>query len=136
MDRRELVQAYVDRQPARWYVDHPNSTYAAARIYERLRDAPILPEFEIEELFPSEPAPLPEEQPGSPLTERERQVLGGFAVGLDAKRLGEYLGLSIDTIHTHSKKAYLKLGVSGSRGGGTNLASAKAVAICMRNGWL
>jgi len=67
-------------------------------------------------------------QPSSPvLTERERQVLQGFARGLSIPQLAAEMYLAASTVKTHAQRLYEKLGVSDR---------AAAVAVAMRNGLL
>jgi len=49
------------------------------------------------------------------LTEREQAVLGLFPTGLSAREIGDELGISRDTVKTHTKRIYQKLGVSSRR---------------------
>jgi LuxR family maltose regulon positive regulatory protein len=49
------------------------------------------------------------------LTAREQTVLGLLPTGLSAREIGDELGISRDTVKTHIKRIYQKLGVS-SRG--------------------
>ena len=67
-------------------------------------------------------------QPSGPvLTERERQVLQGFARGLSIPQLAAEMYLAASTVKTHAQRLYEKLGVSDR---------AAAVAVAMRNGLL
>jgi LuxR family maltose regulon positive regulatory protein len=50
------------------------------------------------------------------LTEREQTVLGLLPSGLSAREIGDELGISRDTVKTHTKRLYQKLGVSSRRG--------------------
>ncbi|MTD16931.1 response regulator [Nakamurella sp. YIM 132087] len=61
------------------------------------------------------------------LSERERQVLEGFARGLSVPQLAKELYLGASTVKTHSLRLYEKLGVSDR---------AAAVAEAMRQGLL
>lgn len=49
---------------------------------------------------------------GTPLSKREREVLVLMSRGYRHRRIADELGLSIATIRTHSRNAYVKLGVS------------------------
>jgi LuxR family maltose regulon positive regulatory protein len=49
------------------------------------------------------------------LTAREQAVLGLLPTGLSAREIGDELGISRDTIKTHTKRIYQKLGVSSRR---------------------
>ena len=62
---------------------------------------------------------------GPVLSERERQVLGGFARGLSIPELAAELFLGASTVKTHTQRLYEKLGVSDR---------AAAVAEGMRRG--
>jgi two-component system nitrate/nitrite response regulator NarL len=67
-------------------------------------------------------------QPSGPtLTERESQVLNGFARGLSIPQLAGELFLGASTVKTHTQRLYEKLGVSDR---------AAAVAEGMRRGLL
>ena len=47
------------------------------------------------------------------LTSREREILGMFAEGLANKTVATELWISEETVKTHAKSIYRKLGVSG-----------------------
>lgn len=64
---------------------------------------------------------------GPPLSERERQVLHGFARGLSVPQLAAELYLGVSTVKTHTQRLYEKLGVNDR---------AAAVAEAMRRGLL
>jgi LuxR family maltose regulon positive regulatory protein len=49
------------------------------------------------------------------LTAREQAVLGLLPSGLSAREIGAELGISRDTVKTHTKRVYRKLGVSSRR---------------------
>jgi LuxR family maltose regulon positive regulatory protein len=49
------------------------------------------------------------------LTAREQAVLGLFPTGLSTREIGHELGISRDTVKTHTKRIYRKLGVSSRR---------------------
>jgi LuxR family maltose regulon positive regulatory protein len=49
------------------------------------------------------------------LTAREQSVLGLLPTGLSAREIGHELGISRDTVKTHTKRIYQKLGVSSRR---------------------
>jgi len=49
------------------------------------------------------------------LTAREEAVLGLLATGLSTREIGDELGISRDTVKTHTKRIYQKLGVSSRR---------------------
>jgi LuxR family maltose regulon positive regulatory protein len=50
------------------------------------------------------------------LTAREQTVLGLLPTGLSAREIADELGISRDTVKTHTKRIYQKLGVSSRRG--------------------
>jgi LuxR family maltose regulon positive regulatory protein len=52
---------------------------------------------------------------GEELTAREQAVLGLLTSGLSAKGIGDELGVSVNTIKTHTKSLYRKLGATGRR---------------------
>src|SRR3954452_16950314 len=56
--------------------------------------------------------PEPTEAPGPELTERELQVLTGMAAGKSNAQIGRELYLSEDTIKTHARRLFRKLGVN------------------------
>jgi DNA-binding NarL/FixJ family response regulator len=60
-----------------------------------------------------------------PLTERERQVLDGMSRGRTNSEIGRELFLSEDTIKTHARRLFRKLGVNDR---------AQAVALGFRSG--
>jgi two-component system, NarL family, nitrate/nitrite response regulator NarL len=64
---------------------------------------------------------------GPVLSEREQQVLSGFARGLSIPELAAELYLGVSTVKTHAQRLYQKLGVSDR---------AAAVAEGMRRGLL
>jgi LuxR family transcriptional regulator, maltose regulon positive regulatory protein len=49
---------------------------------------------------------------GEPLTEREREILRFLGGGLTEREIGGELYLSFNTVHSHVKSLYRKLGVS------------------------
>jgi LuxR family maltose regulon positive regulatory protein len=49
------------------------------------------------------------------LTAREQAVLELLPSGLSSREIGDELGISRDTVKTHTKRIYLKLGVSSRR---------------------
>ena len=61
------------------------------------------------------------------LSERERQVLEGFARGLSVPQVAQELFIGVSTVKTHTQRLYEKLGVSDR---------AAAVAEAMRRGLL
>jgi LuxR family maltose regulon positive regulatory protein len=50
---------------------------------------------------------------GEELTAREQAVLGLLTSGLSAREIGDELGVSHNTIKTHTKSLYRKLGATG-----------------------
>jgi LuxR family maltose regulon positive regulatory protein len=52
---------------------------------------------------------------GEELTEREQAVLGLLTSGLSAQEIGDELGVSRNTIKTHTRSLYRKLGATGRR---------------------
>ena len=51
-------------------------------------------------------------RPGEPLTEGETRVLRYLPTKLSAPEIADQLYLSVNTVKTHLRKIYLKLGVS------------------------
>jgi DNA-binding NarL/FixJ family response regulator len=70
------------------------------------------------------PVPAPSEQQ-PPLTERELEVLSGMSDGRSNAEIGRALFLSEDTVKTHARRLFRKLGASDR---------AHAVAIAIRRG--
>jgi DNA-binding NarL/FixJ family response regulator len=62
----------------------------------------------------AEPTPTPEQQKLALLTPREREVLECMALGLDRAASGRRLFLSTNTVRTHSRNLFAKLGVHSS----------------------
>ena len=52
---------------------------------------------------------------GEELTAREAAVLSLLPGGLSAREIGQELGVSRNTVKTHTKNLYRKLGVTGRR---------------------
>jgi DNA-binding NarL/FixJ family response regulator len=71
--------------------------------------------------------PLAERPEPVSLTERELQVLRGMAAGRSNAEIGRSLYLSEDTIKTHARRLFRKLGVNDR---------AKAVALGFRQGFV
>jgi DNA-binding NarL/FixJ family response regulator len=71
---------------------------------------------------PLQPAPLPEI---APLTKRELEVLSGMSYGRSNAQIGQELFLSEDTVKTHARRLFRKLGAKDR---------AQAVAIGLRRG--
>jgi DNA-binding NarL/FixJ family response regulator len=59
----------------------------------------------------SVPAPRQPADPGVQLTERELQVLRGMSQGKSNGQIGRELYLSEDTVKTHARRLFRKLGV-------------------------
>jgi DNA-binding NarL/FixJ family response regulator len=57
------------------------------------------------------PAPLSRTAPAVALTEREQQVLLGMSQGKSNGQIGRELYLSEDTVKTHARRLFRKLGV-------------------------
>jgi DNA-binding NarL/FixJ family response regulator len=51
------------------------------------------------------------EQPGNPLTQREREVLAAISEGLSNKQVGDRLGLTVNTVRNHVQRILYKLDV-------------------------
>ena len=62
-----------------------------------------------------------------PLTERELEVLHGMSNGRSNQEIGRQLFLSLDTVKTHARRLYSKLGAQDR---------AHAVALGLRQGLL
>jgi DNA-binding NarL/FixJ family response regulator len=50
-------------------------------------------------------------QPGSKLTERQRQVLAPLLRGEGERRVAHLLNISVPTVHTHVRRIYAHFGV-------------------------
>ena len=70
----------------------------------------------------------PRDAAGAQLSERERTVLRLLATGLSEREIGDELYLSFNTVHTHVKAIYRKLGVS-SRADAVSSADGRAAAL-------
>ena len=57
------------------------------------------------------PAPRQPSDPGVQLTERKLQVLRGMSQGKSNGQIGRELYLSEDTVKTHARRLFRKLGV-------------------------
>ena len=75
----------------------------------------------------SVPAPRTPSDSGVQLTERELQVLRGMAQGKSNGQIGRELYLSEDTVKTHARRLFRKLGVNDR---------AQAVALGFRRGFV
>ena len=64
------------------------------------------------------PRPRPDAEGLPPLTERELQVLRGMGRGRSNSEIGKELYLSEDTVKTHARRLFRKLGCSRPRAGG------------------
>jgi DNA-binding NarL/FixJ family response regulator len=67
----------------------------------------------------------PDERPAPTLTERELEVLAGMCEGMSNAEIGRALFLSEDTVKTHARRLFRKLGAADR---------AHAVAIALRRG--
>jgi DNA-binding NarL/FixJ family response regulator len=74
---------------------------------------------------PAASSTAPEGGPARALTERELEVLGGMCEGRSNAEIGKALFLSEDTVKTHARRLFRKLGASDR---------AHAVAIALRRG--
>lgn len=63
---------------------------------------------------PSEPAPDPAPDPLACLSPRQRDVLELLATGADRASIAAALGLSVGTVRTHLRDAFIRLGVHSS----------------------
>ena len=69
----------------------------------------------------------PKAPPGPPLTQRERQVLGAIARGLQNKEIAQELGISLATVRNHVHNILEKLEVH---------SKLEAVSLAFRRGWV
>ena len=109
----ELLRELGDRRAARELVLEarellsrcPEPGTLAPRLVERSETALRL----VVDLSGARPVVIDE------LTAREQAVLGLLPTGLSAREIGDELGISRDTVKTHTKRIYQKLGVSSRR---------------------
>ena len=109
----ELVHELGDRREARRLVLEardllsraPEPGTLAPRLIERLEGALRL----VVDVSGARPVVTDE------LTAREEAVLGLLPTGLSTREIGNELGISRDTVKTHTKRVYQKLGVSSRR---------------------
>ncbi len=109
----ELVRELGDRRAARQLVLEarellsraPEPGTLAPRLIERLETALRL----VVDVSGARPVVTDE------LTAREEAVLGLLPTGLSTREIGDELGISRDTVKTHTKRIYQKLGVSSRR---------------------
>ena len=109
----ELLRELGDRRGARELVLEarellsrcPDPGTLAPRLVERLESALRL----VVDVSGARPVVTDE------LTAREEAVLGLLPTGLSTREIGDELGISRDTVKTHTKRIYRKLGVSSRR---------------------
>ncbi len=88
----------------------PRGLSHAARVHARV----LLERFDLEGPEVQTPSQLhPSVQLLEPLTEREEEVLGCLFRGQSNKAIAKSMFVSIDTVKTHLKRIYAKLGVTG-----------------------
>ncbi len=92
-----------------------------------LRQTTRLALMGIDAPFLSPPPIQPTEQPSHNLTDREFDTLKGMAQGKSMKEIGVDIGLSENTVKTHTRQVFRKLGAR---------ERAQAVAIGFRRGIL
>lgn len=80
----------------------PEARAFAQELVERLGAGPRLPAAEAERM-------------AEPLTDREREALALLSRGMSNKAIAQALYVSVDTVKTHLKHAYAKLGVGNRR---------------------
>jgi LuxR family maltose regulon positive regulatory protein len=73
--------------------------------------AQILAAFQMEERGRIAQAPVGEPKREGPLTERELQILRLLATDLSPEEIALKLAITVDTVRTHIKNVYKKLGV-------------------------
>ena len=61
------------------------------------------------------------------LSQRELEVLQGFAMGIAGRKLGDSLGISYETVRVHARNARRKLGAR---------TQAHAIALALKRGWI
>ena len=109
----ELLRELGDRRAARELVlearellsRSPEPGTLAPRLVEQLESALRL----VVDVSGARPVVIDE------LTAREQTVLGLLPTGLSAREIADELGISRDTVKTHTKRIYQKLGVSSRR---------------------
>ena len=84
----------------------------AARELARLADDGLLDHVMVKAVIAAAGQPVPDMDPPTGLTEREAEVVGLLARGLQTKQIATALGISPKTADTHIQHAYRKMGVS------------------------
>lgn len=84
----------------------------AARELARLADDGCLDHAMVKAVIEAAGEPVPEMARPANLTEREAEVIGLLARGLQTKQIGRALAISPKTADTHIQSAYRKMGVS------------------------
>jgi LuxR family maltose regulon positive regulatory protein len=109
----ELLRELGDRRAARELVLEARELLSSAR-----EPGTLVPRLVAAEegrlrlvLHPSEAGPVVTDE----LTAREQAVLRFLPSGLSATEIGRELGISRDTVKTHTKSIYRKLGASSRR---------------------
>jgi LuxR family maltose regulon positive regulatory protein len=121
-EAEEYVQIFVDEGPpmARLLYEALSSGIAADYIQRLLKEFPV---DEPEKAGASQPHG-PDSELIEPLSERELEVLQLVAEGLSNQEISSRLYLSLNTIKTHTRNIYGKLGVNNR-----TQASARARAL-------
>lgn len=96
--------------------DEPVQTIVSSLVELAAGGAPMSPAMArkmLEHLRANPPrvAPNPADAPGTPLTERERQILGLLVDGKNYHEVGDLLSISPQTVRSHIKKIYRKMEV-------------------------
>lgn len=122
-DKQRLIE-WAATRPESFYVHHPNSDRAARALLQNISAVGFLQELE---------SGGGVQRARCPLSVRELQTLGGFAAGLSAQGVADYLGVGEETIRRFAKSAYRKLCLPRHYRDGSQ---RHAVAIAIREGWL
>jgi len=106
---------------APWYLRRPFLTEVIdlrPLLERRLEHGTIVPAFAVDVLAQLSGTPVPVADPSAvvePLTERERTVLRYLASTLSNAEIASELYVSVNTVKTHQRALYRKLGVTGRR---------------------
>jgi HD-GYP domain-containing protein (c-di-GMP phosphodiesterase class II) len=115
------ADAYRSKVEPRAYREALDPRDAAARLVEKSRDGRLDAEMVAAVIEAAGLEPPPVERPAG-LTEREVEVVGLLARGMQTKQVARSLGISAKTADRHIQNAYRKMGVS-SRAAATLFAT-------------
>lgn len=104
-----------------------SKTSIAQGLVEGIRDAAHGRPVIASSLLPDVLDALRETHEPSPLSPREREILGSVAEGCTNQQIARSLGVSVSTVKAELAAVYEKTGASDR---------ASALAVCFRRGWL